>query len=156
MNAPSLILASALLGLSFISRTNGADTKPAPGAASPSAPLLKQVDLNTADIPTLESIPEIGTNFANAVVAARPFKSVEDVNRVLKLSPEKLNDLRRKVLVSAVKPSSPPHTNTPKAPGTKPPATNDGKAIDRKEVSEPYDRATERRDADKPAAKKTP
>lgn len=156
MNAPSLILTLGVLGLGFLPRTIGADTAQKPVAASPSAPHAGKIDLNTADIPTLESIPEIGTNFANAVVAARPFKSVEDVNRVLKLSPEKLNTLRGKVMASAVKPTSPPHTDTPKAPGTKAPATNDGKALDRKKVSEPYDRATERRDAGKPAAKKAP
>ena len=155
MNATSRTLAIALTSLAIVSPTIGADhAHPSAGAASTAASAGK-VDLNTADIPTLESIPEIGPNFANAVVAARPFKSVEDANRVLKLTPEKLNDLRRKVTASPVKPTSPPETSTPKAPGTKPPTTkNDGKAIDRKEVSEPYDRATERREADKPAAKR--
>ncbi len=154
MKAPPLLIALGLLSFGFPPATNAADTtSKSPGASSTAANPAK-VDLNTADIPTLESVPEIGTNFANAVVAARPFKSIEDVNRVLKLSPEKMNDLRRKVIASPMKPSSPPETDTPKAPGTKPPATNDGKAIDRKEVSEPYDRATERRDAEKSAPKK--
>lgn len=154
MNAPSLIIAIALSGMSFVSRTSAADTAATPVATSPTAANAAKIDLNTADIPTLESIPEIGTNFANAVVAGRPFKSVDDVNRVLKLNPQKMDDLRRKVTASPVKPTSPPHTDTPKAPGTKAPATNDGKAIDRKDVSQPYDRAAERREADKPAAKK--
>ena len=60
----------------------------APAAAPLPAGERGKVDINTADIPTLEAIPEIGTNFANAVVAARPFKSVEDLDRVLKLGPE--------------------------------------------------------------------
>jgi hypothetical protein len=154
MKAPPLLIAFGLLGLAFLPAAGAADTAKTPAPASSAAANPAKVDLNTADIPTLESVPEIGTNFANAVVAARPFKSIDDVNRVLKLSPEKMSDLRRKVVASPVKPASPPETDTPKAAGTKPPATNDGKAMNRKDVSEPYDRTTERREAEKATPKK--
>src|SRR5262245_19275744 len=61
-------------------------TNAPPAVAEPT----QQVDINTADIPTLEAIPEIGTSFANAVVAARPFKSVYDLKPILKISDEKM------------------------------------------------------------------
>ena len=76
------------------------ESKPAPAPASAATPGPRaQVDLNTAEIPALEALPEIGTDLANAVVSGRPYKSVDDVARVLKLPPEKLASLRAKVLL---------------------------------------------------------
>jgi hypothetical protein len=126
-----------------------AESKPAPANAVPPGPRAP-VDLNTADIPTLEALPEIGTDFANAVVAGRPYKSVDDMARVLKLPPEKMAGLRPKVFVSP-----PPATAaTPRDPRnstpSKPSQTNDGKVISRQEVTERYDR-TQSKD---PAPKK--
>jgi hypothetical protein len=118
-------------------------------AASPSANVAtpngaqpaQKVDLNTADIPTLEAVPEIGTDLANAVVAGRPYKSVDDFARVLRLSPEKMTTLRAKVWVSPAKISAAPATTTPRTGGpSKPPPTNEGKATAAKDVTERYDR----------------
>lgn len=78
-------------------------------AAETTAPEGK-IDINTADIPTLEAIPEIGTSFANAVVAARPFKSVYELQPILKISAEKMVALHAKVT------ALPPKTPAPLAP----------------------------------------
>lgn len=114
-----------------------------PSPAENSAPRAK-VDLNTASIPALEALPEIGTDFANAVVAGRPYKSVEDASRVLKLSPEKMASLRTKVLVSPPKAtaSTPPDSRNNKP--SKPPQANDGKATSAQTVTERYDREQEK------------
>ena len=112
----------------------------APAAAPLPAGERGKVDINTADIPTLEAIPEIGTNFANAVVAARPFKSVEDLDRVLKLGPEKMAKLRAKVTASAVKTPAPTGSD-PRQGISQPTTVNEGKAVDHKKVTERYDQA---------------
>jgi hypothetical protein len=100
-----------------------------------------RVDLNTADIPTLEALPEIGTDLANGVVAARPFKSVDDAGRGLKLTPQKMATLRERVWVSAPKPPTATPTGPQTTGASKPPPTKDGVAIPAKEVTERYDRA---------------
>jgi hypothetical protein len=125
------------------------EPKPAPSAAATQVQRA-QVDLNTADIPALEAVPEIGTDLANAVVSGRPYKSVEDAARVLKLPPEKMATLRPKVFVSPPKatastpPDAPNSANTANTTPGRPPQTNDGKAISRQEVTERYDRAQEK------------
>ena len=153
MHAPSFFLTFAFAGIvGFASPLSAAETASLPPATRP-APERAKVDINTADIPTLEAIPEIGTNYANAVVAARPFKSVDDLDRVLKLGPEKMSQLREKVIASPVKPVSPPPQTGPETPvmkSSKSPPVNEGKAVDRKEVSERYDRTAKPESSTKP------
>jgi DNA uptake protein ComE-like DNA-binding protein len=154
MNASSSLLALALLSAVSVTTVCGAETSASAAAPLPPSQRAK-VDINTADIPALESIPEIGTNFANAVIAARPFKSVDDLDRVLKIGPEKMNSLREKVTASPMKP--PPDRkseNKPTSDESKPSQFNDGKALDRKEVSERYDRTVKPAPAKKSAEKK--
>lgn len=131
-------VAALLLAGGIAAAQDQATTPPSPGAKP--APTAK-VDLNTADIPTLEALPEIGTDLANAVVASRPYKSVEDAARALKLPPEKMAALRAKVFVSPPKNYASTPTDRRNQPTTKPPQTNDGKAISAREVTERYDRA---------------
>lgn len=160
MNASPSLIVLALLSIGSVSQIYGAGQETTPPTAAPlPASERGKVDINTAEVSALEAIPEIGTNFANAVVAARPFKSVADLDRVLKIGPEKMNTLSQKVTASPVKPTGP---GTPAGPGTptsnlgtgvsKP--INDGKAVDRKEVSERYDRTVEPRPAKKSEEKK--
>ena len=136
-----------LAGLLIVSGLARAQSDPAPKAAATTPAPRAQVDLNTADIPALEALPEIGTDLANAVVSGRPYQSIEDAARVLKLPPEKLATLRSKAFVSAPKetaapPDTPNRANTANpAPKTPAPQTNDGFAIPRQEVTERYDRA---------------
>ena len=99
-----------------------------------------KVDLNTADIPTLEAVREIGTDFANAVVAGRPYKSVDDFARAMKFTPEKMATLRPKVWVSPPKAAASATPNASAGSPSKPATANDGKATPAKTVTERYDR----------------
>lgn len=151
MNLSRLLIAFTLANVGTFPHLNAA-AAPAPGTTE-----TVKVDINTAEIPALEAVPEIGTEFANAVVGARPFKSVDDLDRVLKIGPEKMRVLKQKVTASAVKPSGPPPArSTPDNRSTKakPSTINDGEAKDRKVTEERYDRETERREAGKAAEKK--
>lgn len=46
------------------------------------APAFAAVDINTADQKALEKLPGIGPAKAKAIIAARPFKSKEDLKKV--------------------------------------------------------------------------
>jgi hypothetical protein len=135
----------ALLAVSGTA-TAQSGSSPTPSAGATQA-ARAQVDLNTAEIPALEALPEIGTDLANAVVSGRPYKTVEDAVRVLKLSPEKMASLRPKVFVSPPKPTASTPRDPRNLPPATPPQTNDGKAISAQEVTERYDRAQAKKDA---------
>jgi hypothetical protein len=140
LRVSALVLSAGLFGTTGWSQVAASPSAEAtaPNGAEPA----KKVDLNTADIPTLEAVPEIGTDLANAVVAGRPYKSVDDFARVMRLSPEKMTSLRAKVWVSPPKISGAPATTTPRTGGpSKPPPANEGKATAAKDVTERYDRA---------------
>ena len=69
-------------------------------AKAPGADTSDKVDLNTATAQKLESVPEIGPQAARAIIAARPFSSVDDLDRVKGISAEQLEQIRAKVFVS--------------------------------------------------------
>lgn len=112
-----------------------------------------KVDLNTADAATLETLPGVGPTTARAIIAQRPFASVDDLESVPGIGPGKLAELRDHVRVSRVAPSerrsatartSP--TSEPKAsPGRSgratPPATT---APESERAPEPTGRVTPR------------
>ncbi len=52
------------------------------------------IDLNTADAETLTQIAGIGPALAERIIAARPFKSLEDLRRVSGIGPSFLEQLR--------------------------------------------------------------
>ena len=60
-----------------------------------------KVNLNTADLGTLESIPSIGPETARAIVAARPFATLDDLARIKGISAERLEQIRADVTVAA-------------------------------------------------------
>lgn len=59
-----------------------------------------RIDINTADQATLETLPGVGATTAKAIVAARPFNSVDDLERVPGIGPARLAELRDRVTVS--------------------------------------------------------
>lgn len=72
----------------------------APTHTPPRASSARLIDLNTADVKTLEAVPTIGPELARAIVAARPFSSLNDLNRIKGLTAEQLEHLRTVVTVS--------------------------------------------------------
>lgn len=59
-----------------------------------------KVDLNTADLKTLEEIPSIGPETARAIVAARPFTTLDDLARIKGVSTERLEQIRAEATVA--------------------------------------------------------
>lgn len=85
-----------------------------------------KVDLNTADAKTLESLPGIGSATAKAIIAARPFKSVDDLKNVKGIGDSKFAALKDKVTVGAAPAAAPAAPAAapaaPAAPAAKAPA----------------------------------
>lgn len=57
------------------------------------------LDLNTAEFETLASNPAIGPETAKAIVEARPFTKIDDLDRLQGISAERLEEIRANVTV---------------------------------------------------------
>lgn len=86
----------------------------APKAAEPGpgAP----VDLNTADLKALEALPGVSPATAKKIIAARPFKSVNDLSKVKGMSKAKVKALKDKIIVGQEKAAAPKAKPTMGAP----------------------------------------
>ncbi len=108
------VIAITLLGVSFLVAPgaraaetiskSGPTLTNAPGTISHS----QKININTATAAELETLPHVGPSTANAIIAARPFKSIEDLKQVNGISDARFAELRSKVMVSSVHtPSNP-------------------------------------------------
>ena len=98
------------LGAALCSVVQAAEPAPPPPTGrdvdAKTSAIAMKVDLNTADAAVLEKMPEIGPEFASAIVAARPYKTIDDLLRVPGFGVERITRLRGKVMLSPVKPSA--------------------------------------------------
>ena len=92
--------------------------EPKAAAPGPGAP----VDLNTADLKALEALPGVGPATAKKIIAARPFKSVDDLSQVKGLSKARVEALKDKVTVAQEKAAAPMAKPAPVAPALAAPA----------------------------------
>jgi competence protein ComEA len=72
--------------------------KSASTAATKLAPGTK-ININTADQATIEKLPEIGPVKAKAIIAGRPYKSIEDVMKVSGIKEKTFNAIKDYVTV---------------------------------------------------------
>jgi competence protein ComEA len=56
-----------------------------------------RVDVNSADVKTLETLPGIGSTLANRIVEGRPYHSVDDLAKVKGLSKSKIDAIQDKI-----------------------------------------------------------
>jgi competence protein ComEA len=91
------------------------------------------VDINTADQKALESLPGVGKATAKAIIAGRPYKSVDDLKRVKGMSDKKIKAIKDKVTVSG--------SAAPAAPATeKKTAVDEKKVADKAATAAPKDK----------------
>jgi len=84
----ALVLAAALLAAGLPAAT------PEPEPCHEGLVCGRPVDLNAADAALLEALPGIGPVRARAIVAARPFGAVDELERVPGIGPRTLRALR--------------------------------------------------------------
>jgi competence protein ComEA len=88
-------------------------SKPASGAAQTAA----KVDVNSADLKTLETLPGIGPAIANRIVDGRPYKTLSDLEKVNGLGKARLEALKDKVTFGPATPGQ--AAPSPKLPQAK-------------------------------------
>ncbi len=87
-------------------------------AAATAAPGGAPINLNTADAETLQTLPRIGPATARAIIAGRPYATVEELEKVKGLGPARIDALRPLVTVGASTAATPAGaaTRTPRTP----------------------------------------
>jgi competence protein ComEA len=80
--------------------------------------LAALVDINSASVKELESLPGVGSAIAKKIVANRPYKSVDELTKA-GLSKKAIDKLRPLVTVGAAAPAAAPAAAAPKAAGPK-------------------------------------
>jgi competence protein ComEA len=97
-----------------------------PGESKTAAPEVNEpVDLNTASLKALEALPGVGRATAKRIIAARPFRSIDDLSKVKGMSRTRVEALKGKVTLAAQKVPPAPSGPAPTAetPSTAPKST---------------------------------
>lgn len=64
------------------------------------------VDINNASQEAIETLPGIGPKLAQQIIAARPFRTFTDLDKVSGIGPKKLEQLRGKIVIAPLRPQS--------------------------------------------------
>src|SRR4051812_10146380 len=83
--------------LTFVCATFAAELPPQSGK------LMPRVDINNAPRETIETLPGVGPKLAQEIIAGRPYKTIDELDRVKGIGPKKLAQLRSRVFVSPMR-----------------------------------------------------
>ncbi len=76
-------------------------------SATPKTKAAAIVDLNKASLEELETLPGVGPTVAKEIIAARPFKSVDELEKIKGLGETRIAALKPKVKVTTAAPATP-------------------------------------------------
>lgn len=83
----------------------GAATQTSSKSSGSAAQTTTKVDVNSADLKTLETLPGVGPATAERIVSGRPFNSLSDLEKVKGLSKAKVDELKDKVTFGPMAPN---------------------------------------------------
>ena len=99
-----LVLALSLMSLSGAAQTVKVKTQTNSGGPATVKKLpAKPIDINSATEKQLASLPGVGPRTAKRIIAARPFKSVQELKKVKGIGDKKYNMLKSHVVCEAKK-----------------------------------------------------
>lgn len=84
-------------------------------------PTITQININTATLDELKTLPGIKEKLAQAIIAGRPYQTLDAVLNVKGIGYSKLEKIRAPIMVEEAKPDATP---TPKATTTPTPKSN--------------------------------
>ena len=96
-------------------------------AQAPTKGKKSQVDVNSADVKTLESLPGIGPVLAQRIIEGRPYKTLADLGKVKGLSKAKLDAIKDDLTFGPA--PTPAKETAKKEKAVKPTATAESKAL---------------------------
>src|SRR3954467_7445195 len=88
------------LCLTFVCATFAAELPPQSGK------LMPRIDINNAPRETIETLPGVGPKLAQEIIAGRPYKTIDELDKVKGIGPKKLQQLRSRVFVTPMRADS--------------------------------------------------
>jgi competence ComEA-like helix-hairpin-helix protein len=73
-----------------------------------SGPLPERIDLNNAAPETIEKLPGVGPKLAREIIAGRPYRTIDELDRVKGIGPKKLAQIRPRVFIVPMRGPAPP------------------------------------------------
>ena len=66
----------------------------------------QRIDINNASQEAIETLPGVGPKLAKEIIAARPFRTFSDLDKVSGIGPKKLEQLRGRIVIAPMRPQS--------------------------------------------------
>ncbi len=92
-----LFLCTAVLATLVFGISTNAHAAKKKGEGDTGKGVAAVIDLNNADEKTLESLPGVGKATAKAIIAGRPYKSLDDLKRIKGMTDKKIDAIKNQV-----------------------------------------------------------
>jgi len=106
--------------------TEAQEKKPQVQEGAPAQGKHSRVDVNSADVKTLETLPGIGPATAQRIIEGRPYKTLTDLGKVKGLSKAKLDAIKDELVFGPA--TTPVNTTAKKEKAAKPATTSESRA----------------------------